>query len=102
MSAEDRGNAWVLQLYIAGMTPSATRAAANILAICETHLEGKYDLEIIDLFEKPELAEGRQIVAVPTLIRRLPEPLRKIIGDLSNADKVIRGLDIVLPGFTSA
>ncbi len=102
MSSEDPGQTWVLQLYVAGMTPSAKRAAANILAICEAHLEGKYDLQIIDLIDKPELAEGHQIVAVPTLIRRVPPPLRKIIGDLSNADKVIRGLDIVLPDFTSA
>jgi circadian clock protein KaiB len=86
---------WVLHLYIAGMTPAARRAKANILAICEEHLAGRYSLEVVDLFEQPEMAEGRQIIAVPTLVRRVPAPLRKIIGDLSNSEKVVWGLDIV-------
>jgi circadian clock protein KaiB len=86
---------WVLCLYVAGMTPAAKRAKANILAICEEHLAGNYSLEVIDLFERPDLAEGRQIVAVPTLVRKLPPPLRKIIGDLSNLEKVVWGLDIL-------
>lgn len=94
MSNDAIKHTWVLHLYVAGMTPAARRAADNIMAICEAHLAGRYSLEIIDLIERPELAAGRQIVAVPTLVRKLPPPLRKIIGDLSNSDKVIRGLDI--------
>ena len=86
---------WVLILYIAGMTPAAKRAQANIIAICEEHLAGRYSVEVIDLFERPEMAEGRQIVAVPTVVRKLPPPIRKIIGDLSNAEKAVWGLDIV-------
>ena len=86
---------WTLILYIAGMTPAAKRAQANIVSICEQHLAGRYSLEVIDLFERPEMAEGRQIVAVPTLVRKMPPPIRKIIGDLSNAEKAVWGLDIV-------
>lgn len=85
---------WVLRLYIAGMTPTAERALANLKAICEEHLEGRYSLEVTNLLESPALAEGDQIFAVPTLVRRLPPPLRKIIGDLSNTEKVVIGLDI--------
>ncbi len=86
---------WTLILYIAGMTPAAKRAQANIVSICEQHLAGRYSLEVIDLFERPEMAEGRQIVAVPTLVRKMPPPIRKIIGDLSNTEKVVWGLDMV-------
>jgi circadian clock protein KaiB len=86
---------WILYLYVAGMTPAATRAKANILVICEEHLAGRYSLEIIDLLERPEMAEVRQIVAVPTLVRKMPPPIRKIIGDLSNSEMVVWGLDIV-------
>jgi circadian clock protein KaiB len=85
---------WILYLYVAGMTPASIRAKANILSICEKHLAGRYSLEVIDLAEQPDLAEIRQIVAVPTLVRKLPPPLRKIIGDLSNSEKVVSGLDI--------
>lgn len=85
---------WELRLYVAGMTPTAKRAVANINAICTEHLAGAYELEIIDLVEQPALAEGDQILAVPTLVRKLPEPLRKIIGDLSNTEKVLVGLDL--------
>ncbi len=85
---------WELRLYIAGKTPRAIEAFQNLQRICEEHLAGRYRIEIIDLLETPALAKGDQIVAVPTLVRRLPEPVRKIIGDLSNTERVLVGLDI--------
>lgn len=85
---------WELRLYIAGKTPRAIRALENLQRICADHLAGRYRIEIIDLLENPRLAKGDQIVAVPTLVRRLPEPVRKIIGDLSNTERVLVGLDI--------
>jgi circadian clock protein KaiB len=85
---------WILKLYIAGMTPTSKRALANLQAICEEHMPGSYSLEIIDLVENPVLEDGEQIFAVPTLVRRLPTPLRKIIGDFSDTEKVLVGLDI--------
>jgi circadian clock protein KaiB len=85
---------WILRLYIAGLTPVAEMALTNIRTICAQHLEGQYSLEVIDLLQSPSLAEGDQIFAVPTLVRQLPTPLRKIIGDLSNTRKVVVGLDI--------
>lgn len=85
---------WQLRLYVAGMTPAAKRAVANINEICEKHLAGQYSLEVVDLLEKPALAEGDQILAVPTLVRELPYPLRKVIGDLSDTEKVLVGLDL--------
>ncbi len=85
---------WELRLYIAGKTPRAVKAFENLERICEEHLAGRYSIEIIDLLEKPTLARGDQIVAVPTLVRRLPEPVRKIIGDLSNTERVLVGLDL--------
>ncbi len=85
---------WVLRLYVAGQTPKSLAAFANLKKICEEHLSGKYRIEVIDLLEHPQLARGDQIVAVPTLVRQLPPPLRKIIGDLSNTEKVLVGLDI--------
>jgi circadian clock protein KaiB len=94
MKPVDSNERWVLSLYVAGMTPAARRALSNIKAICEQHLEGRYSLEVIDLLERPALAEGNQIFAVPTLVRQLPEPLRKIIGDLADTGKVLVGLDI--------
>jgi circadian clock protein KaiB len=94
MKQNDPNEKWTLFLYVAGMTPAARRALANINAICKEHLEGQYSLEIIDLLEKPALAEGHQIFAVPTLVRQLPEPLRKIVGDLADTAKVVVGLDI--------
>lgn len=96
MNEESADAKWILYLYIAGTTPAAKRALANINAVCEKHLEGRYSIEVIDLLERPDLAEGRQIFAVPTLVRQLPPPLRKIIGDLSNYEKLIMGLDIQL------
>jgi circadian clock protein KaiB len=83
-----------MRLYIAGQTPKSLRALANLKQICEEHLAGKYHIEIIDLLENPQLASTDQILAVPTLIRKLPEPMRKIIGDLSNAERVLVGLDL--------
>jgi circadian clock protein KaiB len=85
---------WQLRLYVAGETPRSVAALSNLRRICEEHLAGKYTIEIIDLLERPQLARGEQIVAIPTLERRLPEPVRKIIGDLSNTERVLIGLDI--------
>ena len=90
----EKKSKWELRLYVAGMTPAAERALANIKDIAENHLEEDYNIEVIDLREKPQLAEGEQIFAVPTLVRKLPEPLRKIVGDLSNKEKVLVGLDV--------
>lgn len=85
---------WQLILYIAGKTPKAVAALSNITRYAEEYLHGEYSIEIIDLLENPRLAEGDQILAVPTLVRRVPEPIRKIIGDLSNEEKVLVGLNI--------
>src|SRR5262249_32795775 len=83
-----------LRLYVAGQTPKSIAAIANLRKICEQHLPGRYEIEIIDLMQDPALAMRHQIVAIPTLIRQLPEPLKRIIGDLSNTEKVLVGLDI--------
>ena len=83
-----------LRLYVAGQTPKSIAAISNLKKICEQHLPGRYEIEIIDLMKDPALAMRHQIVAIPTLIRQLPEPLKRIIGDLSNAEKVLVGLDI--------
>jgi circadian clock protein KaiB len=85
---------WNLRLYVAGQTQKSITAFANLTKICEEHLEGKYSIEVIDLFKNPQLAKGDQIIAIPTLVRRLPEPLKKIIGDLANTERVMVGLDI--------
>jgi circadian clock protein KaiB len=85
---------YLLRLYIAGSTPQSNRAVANIKVICEEHLKGLYELEVIDLYEKPYLAAGEQILAAPTLIKKLPLPLRRIIGDMSDTDRVLVGLDL--------
>jgi circadian clock protein KaiB len=86
--------AFELRLYVAGQTAKSAAALANLKRICETHLAGQYGIEIIDLMKTPQLAAGDQILAVPTLVRRVPEPIRKIIGDLSNEERVLVGLDI--------
>lgn len=83
-----------LRLYVAGQTPRSISAFTNLKTICDEYLKGQYELEIIDLLEKPQLARGDQILAVPTLVRRLPEPVKKIIGDLSNTERVLVGLDL--------
>lgn len=85
---------WQLRLYVAGQTPKCLAAFANLRKICEEHLQGQYDIEVIDLLETPALARGDQILAIPTLVRKLPEPVRKIIGDLSNTERVLVGLDV--------
>ena len=86
---------YVLRLYVTGMTARATRAVANVREICEEHLEGRYDLEVIDLYQQPFLARDEQIIAAPTLVKKLPLPLRRIIGDMSQRDRVLLGLDLV-------
>lgn len=85
---------WELRLYVAGQTPKCVKAFANLKKLCEEHLPGLYRIEVIDLLLKPQLAEGDQILAVPTLVRKLPEPVKKIIGDLSNTERVLVGLDL--------
>jgi circadian clock protein KaiB len=85
---------FLLRLYVAGQTPKCMRAFANLKRICEEHLAGRYHIEMIDLLQNPQLARGDQILAVPTLVRRLPEPMKKIIGDLSNTERVLVGLDL--------
>ena len=84
----------ILKLYVAGQSPKSVNAIANIKKICEEHLQGRYELDVIDLYQQPQLALGEQIIAVPTLIRKLPPPLRRIIGDLSNTERVLVGLDL--------
>ena len=88
------GRNYVLRLYVAGMTPKSTLAITNIKKICEEHLEGRYSLEVIDLYKRPSLADGEQIIAAPTLLKKLPLPLRRFIGDMSDTEKIIVGLDL--------
>lgn len=83
-----------LRLYVAGQTPKSIQAFANLKKICEEHLRGRYTIEVVDLLENPGLAEGDQILAIPTLVRKLPEPIKKIIGDLSETERVLIGLDL--------
>lgn len=85
---------YVLRLYVAGMTPRSTRAIENIRRICGEHLQGRYDLQVIDLYQQPVLAAGDQIVAAPTLIKKLPLPLRQFIGDMTNTERILVGLDL--------
>jgi circadian clock protein KaiB len=85
---------WQLRLYVAGQTPKSLAAFANLKLICENHLQGQYSIEVIDLVERPLLSRGDQIVAIPTLVRKLPVPVRKIIGDLSDTGRVLVGLDL--------
>lgn len=85
---------WELRLYVAGMTPTSIRAFENLKKLCEEHLHGAYRIQVVDLLERPTLARGDQIIAVPTLVRRLPTPVKKIIGDLSNTERVLVGLDL--------
>ena len=85
---------YVLRLYVAGMTPKSTRAIANVQTICEKHLRGCYELEVIDIYRQPKLAKGEQIIATPTLIKKLPPPLRRLIGDMSDTERVLIGIDL--------
>jgi circadian clock protein KaiB len=93
-SDDEPGEVHLLRLYVAGQTPRSITAFANLKRICEEHLAGRYHIEVIDLTQNPRLAQGDQILAVPTLVRRLPAPVRKIIGDLSDSDRVLVGLDV--------
>ena len=90
----DTDESWNLRLYVAGQTPRSLTAFKNLKEICEEYLKGKYHIEVVDLMENPTLARGDQILAIPTLVRKLPQPIRKIIGDLSNTERVLVGLDI--------
>ena len=85
---------WQLRLYVAGQTTKSMAAIANLERLCKSHLDGRYEIEVVDLLKNPTLAEGDQILAVPTLVRKLPEPIKKIIGDLSNEARVLVGLDV--------
>lgn len=86
---------YVLRLYVTGTTPKSVQAITNIKEVCESHLKGRYELEVIDTYQKPQMAKEDQIVALPTLIKELPSPLRRIIGDLSDTEKVLVGLDLI-------
>lgn len=90
----DDGEFWDLRLYVAGQTPKSVAALANLKKFCEDHLQGRYRIEVVDLVKNPQLARTDQILAIPTLVRRLPSPIRKIIGDLSNSERVLVGLDL--------
>ena len=89
---------WQLRLYVAGQTPKSLTAFGNLKNICENHLKGRYRIEVIDLLEQPHLSKGDQILAIPTLVRKLPQPVRKIIGDLSDTERVLVGLDLRAAG----
>jgi circadian clock protein KaiB len=94
-AAAKRGRAkYVLQLYVTGMTPKSTQAIANVQKICDKHLAGRYELKVIDIYQQPNLARGEQIIATPTLIKKLPLPLRKLIGDMSETEKFLVGIDL--------
>ncbi len=93
---EDLAESWELRLYVAGQTSKSVAAVANLHQLCDKHLKGQYRIEVIDLLRQPQLAAGDQILAVPTLVRKLPPPLRRIIGDLSDTERVLVGLDIRL------
>jgi circadian clock protein KaiB len=94
-SLDETGERYILKLYVAGMTSRSTRAVENVRAFCEKHLEGRYDLQVIDVYQQPALARTEQLIAAPTLIKKLPLPLRRLIGDMSNEDRVLVGLDLV-------
>jgi circadian clock protein KaiB len=93
-SARRPAKLWQLRLYVAGQTPKSLAAFSNLKTICESHLDGRYRIEVIDLLERPHLSKGDQILAIPTLVRKLPQPVRKIIGDLSDVNRVLVGLDL--------
>ena len=94
LSRRRAGERYVLRLYVTGMTPRSTEAISSIKAICEEHLNGRYDLEVIDIYQHPRLAKDEQIIAVPTLVKELPAPLRRLIGNLSDRERVLFGLDL--------
>jgi circadian clock protein KaiB len=90
----EAGEVWDLRLYVAGQTPRSVAAFANLKKICETHLQGRYNIEVVDLVKHPQLAAGDQILAIPTLVRKLPQPLRKIVGDLRDTERALVGLQL--------
>jgi len=92
---------YLLRLYVAGTTPRSVAAVANIKKICEEHLQGRYDLEVIDIYQQPALAKGEQIIAAPTLIKKLPLPLRRFIGDMADRERILVGLDLRPKGLKS-
>ena len=94
-STDETGERYILRLYVAGMTSRSSRAVENVRAFCEKHLEGRYDLQVIDVYQQPALARSEQLIAAPTLIKKLPLPLRRLIGDMSNEDRILVGLDLV-------
>lgn len=94
MPSPDPDGIYHLRLYVAGQSPKSMRAVENLRRVCEEHLPGRYEIELVDLVENPQLARGDEIIAVPTLIRKLPEPVRRIIGDLSDTEKVLIGLQL--------
>ena len=85
---------YILRLYVTGMTPKSTQAVANVRKLCDEHLDGRYELEVIDIFQHPELAKGEQLIATPTLIKKLPLPLRRLIGDMSDSERFLVGIDL--------
>lgn len=89
-----KGEKYVLRLYVTGLTPRSTKAIANVKDICEKYLQGRYELEVIDIYQKPKLAQGEQIIAAPTLIKKLPLPLRRLIGDMSDTERFLVGIDL--------
>ena len=93
--AKAKADTYILRLYVAGHTPKSVTAVANLNKICEEHLAGRYKIQVVDLLEHPQLAKGDQILAIPTLVRELPSPMRKVIGDLSSVERVLVGLDLV-------
>ena len=92
---DESGERYILKLYVAGMTSRSTRAVENVRAFCEKHLEGRYDLQVIDVYQQPALARTEQLIAAPTLIKKLPLPLRRLIGDMSNEERILVGLDLI-------
>jgi circadian clock protein KaiB len=94
VEANAQQETWNLRLYVAGQSPKSLKAFANLVSLCDEHLTERYEIEIVDLLEHPQLAAGDEIIAIPTLVRRLPEPMRKIIGDLSDSDRVLVGLQL--------
>ncbi len=93
-AAKKDGAKYVLRLYVTGMTPKSTLAIANVQKLCEKYLAGSYELEVIDIYQQPKLAKGEQIIATPTLIKKLPLPLRKLIGDMSDTERFLVGIDL--------
>jgi circadian clock protein KaiB len=97
-TGEQEPQHWLLRLYVAGQSPKSMKAFANLMRLCEEHLDSRYEVEIVDLVENPQLAAGDEIIAIPTLVRSLPAPMRKIIGDLSDSDRVLVGLQLKQSG----